>query len=565
MRYFHNILQKNDNGLFSIFCFLFTVICLLIAGCAREVLPSGGPKDTAPPQVVAEKPENGSVNFHGKFIKITFDEFVTLNSPTENVIFSPPVNKRVDYTTQGKSVLVKFNDTLRSNTTYNLLFSDCIQDYHEGNKLSGYNYAFSTGDSIDNHKLSGKIRHAETGKPEAGIFVMLYEKDIDSLPLTTQPNYLTKTNSQGSFFFNHLKPQKYKIFALKDINFDFKYNLPNELIAFADSMFLAKYDENDSLIHPHSETAIMLSLFQEADTVQLLHPYINSQKGVYRFPYKIPIHSFDLQIESDTVIDFFSQLNVTNDTISLYLKTFFKDSAIVYIQRDSAETDTVELLPYKSPRNAGKAKPSTPKLNITLSNKDNLYAPTLLNFSYPIKPADSVEMFVIATLFTGKDTTSIFVNIPDSFVMQVPVSFKFEPKINYTLWFKDSLFYDYGGATNDTVMFSISKKTEKDYGNLILHYKMDQNQDTDFLVELLSSNQKVIFREVVSCSKTVEYNRLLSGIYSIKVVEDRNRNGKWDTGNYRKKEQPEKIFFIEKNIIIKGFWDIEEDIKLQTH
>jgi hypothetical protein len=220
----------------------------------------------------------------------------------------------------------------------------------------------------------------------------------------------------------------------------------------------------------------------------------------------------------------------------------------------------VELLPYKPQRNAK----TTPTLKVGLANKDDLYAPTLLNFSYPVKPVDSAEMFVIATLFTGKDTTSIYVNIPDDFVMQIPVSYKFEPKINYTLWFPDSVFYGYNGATHDTITSSFSKKTEKDYGNLLINYKVDAGNDADFLVELLSSSQQVIFNEVISSSKTVEYKHLLPGVYHIKVVEDKNKNGKWDTGNYRKKEQPEEIFFIEKEITIRGFWDIEEDVELRV-
>jgi len=546
-------------------CFLLSAFLLLIASCAKIVMPSGGPRDTTPPVVVGEKPENGSTNFTGKTIKITFDEFVTLNNPNENVIFSPPMDERVDYSTQGKSVIVKFNDTLRSNTTYNLFFSDCIQDFREGNKLSGYNYAFSTGDSIDKHKLFGMVINAETSKPETGIFVMLYENDIDSLPLTVRPNYLTKTNDKGSFIFNHLKPKKYKIFALKDINSDFIYNLPNELIAFADSTFQAKYYETDSLQKADTAAFITLRLFKEADTVQVLAPYINPQPGIYHFPFKIPVHSYNLRIESDTIINSFSSINAARDTISLYLKSFFKDSTIVYIRTDHIRTDTVELKPYKIPTRAGRgAKPTTPILKINLLNKDNLYSPTLLSFSYPLKPMDSVEIFIIATLFTGKDTIPLYVNIPDNFVMEIPVPYIFEPKINYTLWFKDSLFFGYDGATHDTVMFSFSKKTEKDYGNLILNYKIDEKRDADFIVELLASNQKVISKDILSYSKTVEYKHLLPGTYRIRVVEDRNRNGKWDTGNYRKKKQPEHIFIIDKEITIRGFWDIEEDIELRV-
>jgi len=541
------------------------LLCLLLASCARTLTPSGGPRDTTPPKVVSEKPESGTTNFEGKIIKITFDEFVTLNNPIENIIFSPPLNEHIDYTTQGKSVVIKMNDTLRKNTTYNILFADCIQDFREGNKLASYNYAFSTGDSIDQHKLFGMVVNAETNKPETGCFVMLYENDIDSLPFTTRPNYLTKTNEQGGFIFHHLKPQSYKVFALRDINSNLKYDLPNELIAFGDSMVQAKYYATDSLLMADTATFITLHMFQEADTVQLLAPYINPQKGIYHFSYKIPVDYFDFQIGSDTLIDFFSKINPTRDTLSIYLKTFFEESAIVYIQTDDIRIDTVELLPYKPRQQAGRSATTVRSvLNINISNKDALYAPTLLNFSYPVKPVDSVPMFIIATHLSGKDTTEIHISIPDSFVMQVPIPFNFEPKVNYTIWLRDSLFFGYDGTTNDTIMTSLSKKTEKDYGNLIIHYKVDIKNGADFIVELLSSNQKTIRKDIISSSKTLEYKHLLPGNYSVKVTEDRNKNEKWDTGNYRKKIQPEKIFYIDKEISIKGFWDIEEDIELRT-
>jgi len=509
--------------------------------------------------MVSEKPASGTTNFQGKVIKITFDEYVTLNNPIENIIFSPPLNERVEYTTQGKSVVVKMNDTLRTNTTYNILFADCIQDFREGNKLSSYNYAFSTGDSIDQHKLFGVVVNAETDKPEAGCFVMLYENDIDSLPLTVRPNYITKTNEQGGFIFHHLKPQSYKVFALRDINANLKYDLPNELIAFADSIFPAKYYATDSLLLADAGAFITLRMFQDADTVQLPAPYLNPQKGIYHFPYKIPVHSFDFQIENDTPLDFFHRINPTRDTLSLYLKTFFEEETILYIQTDSTRIDTVEWLPYKAGRTA-----TRPVLNINVSNRDALYAPTLLNFSYPVKPVDSVEMFIIATHLSGKDTTAIYLSIPDSFIMQVPVPFDFAPKVSYTLWLRDSLFFGYDGTTNDTLMASLSKKTEKDYGNLIIHYKVDDENDADFIVELLSANQKPIRKDIISADQTLEYKHLLPGNYRIKVIEDKNRNEKWDTGNYRKKMQPEKIFYIDKEFSIKGFWDIEEDVELRT-
>ena len=207
---------------------------------------------------------------------------------------------------------------------------------------------------------------------------------------------------------------------------------------------------------------------------------------------------------------------------------------------------------------------SSLSLNINISNKEDLYAPTLLNFSYPLKPVDSAKLLIIATTRSGKDTTTVFISVPDSFMMRVPVPFKFEPKINYTITFRDSLFFGYDGTANDSTTFNLSKKTEKDYGNLMINYKVDVNNDADFIVELQSSGQKKIHKDIVSSSKTLEYKHLLPGSYRIKVIEDRNKNGKWDTGNYSKKIQPEKIFFIDKEITVRGFWDIEEDIELRA-
>jgi len=547
---------------FLAFCILLSTFCLLSLSCAKIVTPTGGPKDVTPPVILAEKPENGSTNFHGKTIKITFDEFVTLNNPIENVIFSPPLNERVEYTTKGKSVIVKMRDTLRENTTYNILFSDCIQDFREGNKINSYNYAFSTGDSIDRHKLFGMAVNAETNKPEAGFFVMLYETDIDSLPLTTRPNYITKTNAQGYFFFNHLKPQSYKLFALKDINSNLIYDLPNEIIAFSNSLHLAKYYATDSLLNLDTAAFITLRTFQEKDTIQLLSPLLNLQRGLYRFPFKNSIDSYDFQVGSEPAIDFFSTMNTTKDTLSLYLKTFFKDSAIVYVNTNDIRIDTVELLPYKAPQQTGRnRRVVTPKLNINVTNKDDLYAPTLLNFSYPVKPVDSAQMLVIAAIKGEKDTTTVFLSVPDSLVLQIPIPFAFEPKINYTIWMKDSTLYGYDGTTNDTLTTTLSKKTEKEYGNLIINYKI-KNNDADFIVELISSNQKVVSKNIITTSKTIEYKHLLPGGYRIRVTEDVNRNGKWDTGNYRMNLQPEKIFTIAKEMTVRGFWDVEEDVEL---
>ena len=198
---------SNDRLMRLRFCILSLVV--LFASCAKVVMPVGGPRDVTPPTVVKCVPENGTVNFSASNIKITFDEFVVLNNPSENIIISPPLSQQPKYEMKGKTLIINFLDSLIDNSTYNIVFSNGIKDYTEGNLLPIYQYAFSTGESIDSATISGVLLDAETQKPVSNVLVCLYDYDIDSLPFTTLPKYLTKTQTDGSFFFSNINDGQY--------------------------------------------------------------------------------------------------------------------------------------------------------------------------------------------------------------------------------------------------------------------------------------------------------------------------------------------------------------------
>jgi len=43
--------------------------------------------------------------------------------------------------------------------------------------------------------------------------------------------------------------------------------------------------------------------------------------------------------------------------------------------------------------------------------------------------------------------------------------------------------------------------------------------------------------------------------YKVKIIYDRNRNGKWDTGSYQDKFQPEKVAYINEVIKVRSNWE----------
>ena len=557
----------------------FLSALVLLSGCAKIVTPTGGPKDVTPPSITKEVPANGCNNFKGNTIKISFNEFVTLNNTFENVLISPPLTQQPTYTLSGKTLIIKFQDTLQSNQTYNIGFANCIQDFTESNPIPFYNFAFSTGEAVDSFMLQGKVIDAKSTDKVKGCFVFAYSQDIDSLPLTTKPQYITKTQPNGSFTIKNIRPGDYKLFALKDINNNLIFDLPNEEIAFAESTIAAvpiptpkdTTAPQDTLAvdivkdtMPKTPETTML-LFMEEDTTQDFVKKENKETGKYLFIYKSKICTHKAEVISGELADHFEI--VGRDTITWYFKEPVPDSLIVAMTVNDTVCDTLRLEPYKKAggrtgARRGRSGDRTP-LAVTVKNAGELYAPISLDFPYPVRPKDSVPVQVVSTKkYSGNDTTWLYLSIPDTFTTRLTINRKFEEKVPYTLTIRDSVFEGYNGLTNDTIRIKFTTKTEKDYGLLRMTYRLPDNGHP-FVVQLLNGKGEVLQSNSIRQTETLTYPNLPAGGYKIKAIEDCNANGIWDTGNYRRKLEPERVFFFDKAVTIRGYWELEEEWKIE--
>ncbi len=559
---------------------LMLLTAVLLTGCAKIVMPTGGPKDVTPPSITKESPPNGSRNFKGNTIKISFNEFVTLNNTFENVLISPPLSQQPTYTLSGKTLIIKFNDTLQSHQTYNIGFASCIQDFTEENPIPFYNYAFSTGESVDTFMLKGRVVDAQTNSAVKGCFVFAYSQDIDSLPLTTKPQYITKTQPNGSFAIKNIRPGNYKIFALKDINNNLIYDLPNEEIAFLENTVEAvpipvevvqdttsakdsvKVAPSDS-VPPVPES--QLFLFMEEDSTQSFVKLQNKEVGKYEFIYKSKIRKHEAKVLSEREYDHFEI--VGHDTITWYLKEPLLDTMVVAMAVNDTVCDTLRLEPFKKAgaRTGQRRGRSDDRVALSVSNHNagELFSPIVLTFPYPIRPKDSIPVQIIATKkYSGNDTSYLTLSIPDTFVTSLVIDRKFEEKVPHLLTIRDSVFFGYNGLANDTVRIKFTTKTEKDYGLLRMGYHLPDN-GYPFVIQLLNSKGEVVQSNIVQQSETITYPNLPAGSYKLKAIEDRNGNGVWDTGNYRKKIEPERVFNFNKAITIRGYWELEEEWEME--
>ena len=225
------------------------MVALLLAACASIGSPEGGPRDYTPPQVVKSSPEPGALNFKGNKVEITFDEIVNLKDQQKKVIISPAPRTMPMIRSVGKKVTIEFRDELLENTTYVIDFSNAIEDNNEGNQIDGYTFAFSTGDEIDTLAVSGIVLRAKDLEPMQHVIVGLHS-NLDDTAFTNLPlERVSRTNDLGKFTIRNLKPGSYHVFALNDVDGDYRM-ARTEDIAFLDEIIVpstSQYTSQDTV------------------------------------------------------------------------------------------------------------------------------------------------------------------------------------------------------------------------------------------------------------------------------------------------------------------------------
>jgi Big-like domain-containing protein len=591
------------------------VVVLLWSNCAHPVMPTGGPKDTEAPVAVLEEPANYATGFKRDRIILHFDEFVELKDANQQILFSPPLGESPEYRVRGKSMVIRLKDSLEANTTYNVFFGNAIVDLTEGNPLVGYRYVFSTGENIDSLSMYGNVRNAFTLLPEENVFVTLYTDNndtlpFDSLPYHVRPKYLAKTGADGSFSLENLQGNYYKMFAVRDINSNFKYDLPNEEIAFIDSLVFPEYiapklidttiastlvldslqlinlgqdtiveetikveiTEKDTLVSDSvlAKDFYNLYLFDEIDSTQkLIEDKLMSNwhmQFVFAFPSTDPqIKVINHQLEGmDWKI---VEESKNRDTIDYWIKQMPFDTLLLEIMDDTLVLDTVRMIfeqEKENPKKEKKGKKDKDKepQNTTLKYAISIKGSTIdldkslrLNFNYPVLSYD----FSSWLLIEREDTLNVEPVFLDSAKRVLQITHPWQESASYTLFFPDSVLHDLTGASNDTTLINFSARSLDEYGVILLKFTPANTCDR-YLLQLMSEDEKRIFKQnVVTGNETLVYKFMKPGKYKIKAICDRNHNGHWDTGDYLNNLQPEDVYYFQKVIDLRANWEIEEE------
>ena len=513
-----------------------SLMLLILSACATVVSPTGGPKDTTSPVVTEAVPTNRNTHFDGKKIELSFDEYVTLNNASQEVLVSPPLSTKPDIKLSGKTVTIKFKEALKPDATYTIHFGNAVKDLHEGNVFKDYVYTFSTGDYLDSLSMTGKIINADDEKPAEGMFVMLYDEDADSLlfqPTLRAPDFIAKTDKDGAFRFEGLPDKCFLVFALSDVNSNFYYDMPNEKVAFLDTLV------------PADAIDLKLQAFVQVDTSQMLLEKKLVEEGMLRFVFRHPADRVQFTFP-DVTVDSFQMVKVWSkerDTLCCYFTPNVLDSLEISIKYDTIIDDQTKYsLKYREPQQRrGKTdkymKVTSNIRNKKLSPEDDF----VLHFSEPI-----VEVRPYDTL--------CFEQV-DDYGMKYCLVTEIDDTTSYSVNLPDSIFFSLRGRTNDTLSFQFKRAQRNDYGNIYI--QIVPTEGVQAVIQLVDSHDKIVDQRVIDTLQKVEFLQLVPDSYKLRAIIDADRNGKWSTGNYHRFFLPEKTVLYKDKLDVKAGWDMD--------
>ena len=522
---------------------LFPIIGLILFSCAQVVSPTGGERDTTPPVVIREFPENQSTLFKSNEIEITFDEYIQLNNISEELTISPPLDYQPNVRLKGKTIVIQLNDTLLENTTYSFNFGSAIKDNHEGNELPNYQYAFSTGKNIDTLKLSGLALDAFTIEPLKEVLVMLYDEPTDSTPYLKLPRYISKTNSSGEFLIRNIKEGSYLLFALEDKNRNYKFDQANELIAFKKDLVKVTGDTLGVKLFGFLEDKQPQYLKKSAIKNNTLQLILNRPADT------IDIRPLTNQINRS---DFFKKIYPVKDTVDFFFTRSDSSSFLVEVLVSNQPIDTIEasILPLSESDTLLESIQSFPQGNHKISK------PISIVFSTPLTRIDTTKI----SLTIDSVITDFSVSLKEPYSKKAILSTQINEASSYQIVALPGAFIDIFGRINDTIHSNFKTTEYKDYGNLsVTINSVMEGADIPLIIQLSNSSKQLIASSIITNNETIDFNNLNSGTYTLKVIFDSNKNGKWDTGDFSKKQLPEKAALYEGEITIRSNWDKKID------
>lgn len=612
----------------------------MLGGCAKPGMPTGGQKDVTPPMMLQMSPPSGTLNSNQKDFYIEFDEYVVLKNVENNMLVSPPMKERPEVKTKGRGIKVTIKDSLQPNTTYLFQFKEAVADFNEGNMLPSLEYVFSTGSYIDSMTLGGKVVDAltmEADKDPVAVWLMdeeryqqavtgfllnISENDSSSSSpdsskhaqqdnVTPTANYITRTDKDGTFRFNNIKPGNYRMIAVKDDDKNGAVGV-GEAVAFSDSAWAAEvmkmpdstlkvldstlkvqdsgysYLGNAAKASPKTtpskpkENAILRMSAKKIEKQRLTSSkFVDAGKVVVTS--LLPLKAPKVDAGEEGIV---WRMNKTSDTITLWTLNKECDSIAFVVKDTTGIDDTLSLRWHKKRKEKGVGNISIKTGSVTFSTKTLPYYDSLvLVFATPIArqatlkdnntttsdsslaAQDTVkheeEAMAKARVMLLKDSTVEYCAVKvDSNGLRARLQYSFHQGEKYAVNIDKGLFVDVQGNENDSLNGVITVTKAEDYGNLTVSV-VGEIESEAIILELIDDKGKVLCEKRIAEDGKVKFDHIKPAKYRVRAIIDTDGNGKWDEGDFGMQKQPERVIYMDKELDIRANWDFEEKLTIK--
>ncbi len=508
------------------------ITLILLTACANVSMPTGGPRDKTPPELVNSVPFKNEKNFKGATIELTFNEDIKLKDPKEEILIIPSLGKKTLFTVKKKKLIIEPELDWLPNTTYSINFRDGVQDLTEGNPAENLHLAFSTGPTIDSLSISGSVKDTFSEKIPLKITIALYEADTFDIFKHT-PLYFTKSDKEGKYYISNLKSSTYYIYAFDDKNKNLKVDSKTEYFGFLTAP-IALEESKDSI-----EVAMIMVDSRPLVLTNIRHTDKNS-----RIRFNKPLDSLKIKgITSKEAI-----YNFGNDRSEIVFYNYFNEvdslkTQVIASDSIGQKIDTIVYIKYGEIKTTPESlKTKEIELKYTLIDKMVSY---VFSFNKPIYKINNDSIYIrydsINTSVIDLNNISI-----DSLTNQVsikaiieipPISESQQQKPNSPeLILGTGAFISIEQDSSKMINKSIKISTEEDLGLVSLKI---ETKVKNYIVQLTNNENKVIHS--LHNIKSHTFKHLEPMEYRLRIIIDENNNGIWDAGNFYQKREPEKI------------------------
>ncbi len=505
---------------------IFSFIVLFVS-CATITSPSGGEKDSDPPQLHSAKPEIGTTNFPKNSFEVSFDEFIAREDFAKQILVSPEI-ETLKSKYYGKKIKFSWDEKLLENTTYTFQFLNYIKDYNEGNILAGFLYTFSTGDIIDSLKVSGEIvNKTYEASEELKVNLVRVADFTDSTYVKSGFNFGTFSDKHGHFDFTYLPKDTFFIYGYEDKNLNKRWDEEDERIAF----FSDPIESSDS-------TVVVFDLFMEdrpAKFIQAKHIAFNKIELVYEGELpeveQIELYSYGerlpfIQIEQDETFEL------------IFDESVAKDSLCVFVNK----TDTLPLY---------KVGYKTPKIELAVKSEyvvDN--EKVILKADYPIAFLDTSRVKTFIQNDSLVENTSRL--LEDGFSIEVEFSNSDYP---VNIVFRDSALTYQDSIYNNVFTKAVIRKSLEDFSIIQCVFPVNTYP---LIVQLHSDKDELLREQYLDVGSTkMAFERILPGKYKLRYIIDKNKDKVFTSGSIKALRQPEPVIKYKGEVQLKPNWITE--------